>query len=145
MRALVENVAEGIFRTSLDGRILTFNPAAERLTGAPRASLADRRDLALVILTRVLFLYFVQGRGWLAGRSDYLPSLLDTALGRGHPFHRSVFEPLCYGALNAPPGRRTRAALALGDLPFLNGGLFVDEYGAEQRGEAARRRRQRLL
>jgi len=98
--------------------------AAERLSDMPRATSGERRDLALVILTRVLFLYFVQGRGWLAGRSDFLPSLLDTALGRGHPFHRSVFEPLCFGALNAPPGRRTRAALALGDLPFLNGGLF---------------------
>jgi hypothetical protein len=98
--------------------------AAERLSDMPRASAADRRDLALVILTRVLFLYFVQARGWLAGRSDFLPSLLDTALGRGHPFHRSIFEPLCFGALNAPPSRRPRSSRALGDLPFLNGGLF---------------------
>ncbi len=97
---------------------------AERLTDMPRASNADRRELALVILTRVLFLYFVQARGWLAGRSDFLPSLLDTALGRGHPFHRAVFEPLCFGALNAPPDRRPRASRDLGDLPFLNGGLF---------------------
>jgi hypothetical protein len=98
--------------------------AAASLSGMPRASEGDRRDLALVILTRVLFLYFVQARGWLAGRSDFLPSLLDTALGRGHPFHRGVFEPLCFGALNAPPEHRSRASLALGDLPFLNGGLF---------------------
>ena len=47
----------------------------------PRASAADRRDLALVILTRVLFLCFIQARGWLAGRSDFLPSLLDTRNG----------------------------------------------------------------
>lgn len=98
--------------------------AAERLTGVPRASPADRRDLALVILTRVLFLYFVQAKGWLAGRGDFLPSLLDTALGRGHPFHRHVFEPLCFGALSVPPRARTAAARTLGALPFLNGGLF---------------------
>jgi hypothetical protein len=98
--------------------------AAARLAGMPRASAADRRDLALVILTRLLFLYFVQARGWLAGRSDFLPSLLDTALGRGHPFHRGVFEPLCFGALNVPPERRRAASHELGDLPFLNGGLF---------------------
>jgi hypothetical protein len=98
--------------------------AAERLADMPRASIGERRDLALVILTRVLFLYFVQARGWLAGRSDFLPSLLDTALGRGHPFHRTVFEPLCFGALNTPPDRRSRASRALGELPFLNGGLF---------------------
>jgi Eco57I restriction-modification methylase len=98
--------------------------AAASLSGMPRATIAERRDLALVLLTRVLFLYFVQSRGWLAGRSDFLPSLLDTALGRGHPFHRTVFQPLCFGALNAPPARRSRAARALGELPFLNGGLF---------------------
>ena len=98
--------------------------AAERLAEMPRATAGERRSLALVILTRVLFLYFVQARGWLGGRSDFLPSLLDTALGQGHPFHRAIFEPLCFGALNSPPDRRSRATRALGDLPFLNGGLF---------------------
>jgi Eco57I restriction-modification methylase len=98
--------------------------AAERLAEMPRATAGERRALALVILTRVLFLYFVQARGWLGGRSDFLPSLLDTALGHGHPFHRAVFEPLCFGALNAPPETRPRASRELGDLPFLNGGLF---------------------
>ncbi len=106
--------------------------AAEALAGMAGASAAERRDLALVLLTRVLFLYFVQSRGWLAGRSDFLPSLLDTALRRGHPFHRGVFEPLCFGALNAPPERRGPAARALGDLPFLNGGLF-ERHGIERR------------
>ena len=98
--------------------------AAERLAEMPRATVGERRALALVILTRVLFLYFVQARGWLGGRSDFLPSLLDTALGHGHPFHRAIFEPLCFGALNSPPASRPPASRALGDLPFLNGGLF---------------------
>ncbi len=98
--------------------------AAEQLAAMPRATTTERRDLALVILTRVLFLYFVQAKGWLAGRSDFLPSALDTALGRGHPFHRRIFEPLCFGALSTPRHARRQAARALGDLPFLNGGLF---------------------
>lgn len=98
--------------------------AALTLERVPRATMQERRDLALVILTRVLFLYFVQAKGWLAGRRDFLPSLLDTALGRGHPFHTRYFEPLCFGALATPAARRTAAARALGDIPFLNGGLF---------------------
>ncbi len=99
--------------------------AAGRISGMPRATDAERRTLALVVLTRVLFLYFVQARGWLGGRGDFLPSLLDAALARGRPFHRAVFEPLCFGALNSPPDRRPVASRAVGDLPFLTGGVFV--------------------
>jgi hypothetical protein len=110
--------------------------ATQSLSGMPRSTATERRDLALVIMTRVLFLYFVQAKGWLAGRSDFLPSLLDTALGRGHPFHRSVFEPLCFGALSAPRGTRTGAARALGPVPFLNGGLF-ERHALERRFPAA--------
>ena len=106
--------------------------AALALTDMPRATTTERRDLALVILTRVLFLYFVQAKGWLASRGDFLPSLLDAALRRGRPFHRSVFEPLCFGALSTPPGARRGAARALGDVPFLNGGLF-ERHGLERR------------
>lgn len=98
--------------------------AANQLEDVPRATESERRDLALLIMTRVLFLYFIQAKGWLAGRSDFLPSLLDTALGRGHSFHRAVFEPLCFGALNAPPSSRPREARGFAQVPFLNGGLF---------------------
>jgi hypothetical protein len=105
--------------------------AADALREVPRATAAERRDLALIILTRVLFLYFVQAKGWLAGRSDFLPSLLDTALRRGHPFHHQVFLPLCFGALAAPLGARRGPARAL-DVPFLNGGLF-ERHALERR------------
>ncbi|MBI4542286.1 MAG: N-6 DNA methylase [Gemmatimonadetes bacterium] len=106
--------------------------AAQSLQHMPRASSAERRDLALIILTRVLFLYFVQAKGWLAGRRDFLPSLLDTALGRGHSFHHATFETLCFGTLNAPEGARSPAGRALGDVPFLNGGLF-ERHALERR------------
>jgi hypothetical protein len=106
--------------------------AAERVREAPRATAAERRDLALLALTRLLFLYFVQAKGWLAGRSDFLPSLLDTALRSGRPFHRSLFEPLCFGALNTPPLARRGVARALGGVPFLNGGLF-ERHALERR------------
>jgi hypothetical protein len=110
--------------------------AAQRLTGAAGAGVAERSALVLVILTRVLFLYFVQAKGWLAGRSDFLPSLLDTALGRGHPFHHHYFEPLCFGALNVPHRERSPAVATLGELPFLNGGLF-ERHPLERRFPAA--------
>lgn len=110
--------------------------AALALTGVPRATQNERRDLALVILTRVLFLYFVQAKGWLAGRSDFLPVLLDSALRSGRPFHQHVFEPLCFGALSTPRAARRGAARALGGVPFLNGGLF-ERHALERRFPAA--------
>ena len=138
---LAGRVADVLAEEGLTGRFFhefarMHERAADTMQGAARASRAERRDLALVFLTRVLFLYFVQSKGWLAGRGDFLPSLLDLALARGHPFHRSVFEPLCFGALSAPPSARTGAARALGDVPFLNGGLF-ERHPLERRFAAA--------
>ena len=95
----------------------------ERL--APAAgTLADRHALALTALTRVLFLYFVQEKGWLDGDRRYLPRRFDQALAARRHFHRTILHPLCFGALNRPLVERAATARALGRLPFLNGGLF---------------------
>jgi len=88
----------------------------------PRVSPADRTLLALLPLTRVLFLYFVQAKGWLDGRPDFLRAALDDALARRRPFHRSVLHPLCFGTLNRPADQR--AGAPFGRVPYLNGGLF---------------------
>src|SRR5207249_860630 len=87
-------------------------------------SRSERHALALTALTRVLFLYFVQAKGWLDGDRRYLIHRVDETLGGPSTFQRHVFDPLCFGALNRPPGERSRHARALGRLPFLNGGLF---------------------
>lgn len=84
---------------------------------------ADRRALALVQLTRVLFLYFVQEKGWLDGRPDFLRRAVDDALAARRRLHRDLFRPLFFGTLNREPTRRGKARL-FGRIPFLNGGLF---------------------
>lgn len=104
----------------------SFRTTLERLTdrlSAPQ-SRADRHALALSALTRVLFLYFVQARGWLDGDRRYLIHRFESALAARRAFHRHVFDPLCFGALNRPHEERSRAARLLGRVPFLNGGLF---------------------
>lgn len=103
-----------------------FRGVLERLTDRLRAphSRADRHALALTALTRVLFLYFVQAKGWLDGDRRYLVHRFDGALAARQRFQRHVFDPLCFGALNRPPGERSAMARRLGCLPFLNGGLF---------------------
>src|SRR5213078_2313602 len=103
-----------------------FRATLERLTdrlAAPR-SRSERHTLALTALTRVLFLYFVQAKGWLDGDRRYLIHRFDESVAGRRHFHRQVFDPLCFGALNRPASGRSGAARALGRLPFLNGGLF---------------------
>ena len=102
-----------------------FRVTLERMAASlgRRGSAADRRAVALIALTRVLFLYFVQAKGWLDGRPDYLPALLDDALARRRDFHRQVLLPLFFGALNRPAGERSRRTTP-GAIPYLNGGLF---------------------
>lgn len=83
----------------------------------------DRRLAALLPLTRVLFLYFVQAKGWLDHRVDYLRILLDDALAAGKKFHRTVLDALCFDTLNRPAEARYAATIP-GAIPYLNSGLF---------------------
>jgi hypothetical protein len=94
------------------------------LAGVPATESQDRLDLALTLLSRLLFLYFIQRKGWLNGDPAYLRNLLDFALDDGVPFYRRRLKPLFFGALNRTPDKRSRTALELGQLPYLNGGLF---------------------
>jgi hypothetical protein len=102
-----------------------FRAVLERMTAACGAGTApaDRTLAALLALVRVLFLYFVQAKGWLDGEPDFLRTQLDGALARRRHFHRSVLHPLFFGTLNRPPAARTHGA-RFGRIPYLNGGLF---------------------
>ncbi len=97
---------------------------AAALKGVPQDATGDRLDLALALLSRLLFLYFLQRKGWLNGDPAYLRNLYESSLVRRVPFYRRRLKPLFFGALNRAPERRRPAARELGNLPFLNGGLF---------------------
>lgn len=79
---------------------------------------------ALLILSRLLFLYFIQQKGWLNGERRFLVDRLDAALQSDHPFYESVLAPLFFGCLNTPIGDRHLPPRMLGNVPYLNGGLF---------------------
>lgn len=125
--ALSLRVGEALASEAVSGRFFrAFRATLDRFSDAltAPASRADRHALALTALTRVLFLYFIQEKGWLNNDRRYLPHLLDRVLGARRPFHRTALHALFFGALNRPAGARSAAARALGRLPFLNGGLF---------------------
>jgi hypothetical protein len=97
---------------------------AAALTGVPASAAQDRLDIALILLSRLLFLYFIQRKGWLAGDTAYLRHLYEAAMSEGVPFFRRRLKPLFFGALNRPQQQRSKLARELGELPYLNGGLF---------------------
>lgn len=103
-----------------------FQAMLETMSGAlPRGCPPDDRHAwALLQLTRVLFLYFVQSKGWLDGAPDFLAREVDRCLGRGRRLQRDLLRPLFFGTLNRPSAERSRLTRALGRIPFLNGGLF---------------------
>jgi hypothetical protein len=98
---------------------------AAAFLGVPAEAERERAQLAILFLCRLTFLYFLQRRGTLGGDDRYLVRLFaarDTA--GGGTFFRARLLPLFFGALNRPAAERSPAALALGALPYLNGGLF---------------------
>lgn len=107
--------------------------------GIPEGAMRERAQLALLFLCRLTFLYFIQRRGALAGDERYLLRLLGRWV-RERPlpasaastFYRWRLVPLFFGALNRRPEDREETARALGDLPYLNGGLF-ERHALERR------------
>ena len=118
-RALDEAVmrlADGLHRTP------AVRGDRPRSAGAP--SPAVRRELALVGMSRTLFLAFLERKGWLDGRQDFLQQEVTRAIREGRSLHAGLLRPLFFGALNTPWKHRAPEARAFGSLPFLNGGLF---------------------
>ena len=89
-----------------------------------RIPAADRHALGLLCLTRVLFLYFIEAKGWLGGRPRFLREAVDRCLAERRSLHRDLLDPLFFGTLNRPYASRSRLTRRFGPIPFLNGGLF---------------------
>ncbi len=86
------------------------------------ADIGTRRTLSLRCTSRLLFLAFLEAKGWLDGDRAFLSRQVASC---GDGLHRALLEPRFFGTLNAPMSRRSPAARAFGRLPFLNGGLFT--------------------
>ncbi len=91
--------------------------------GVKLAGGAER--VALRILTQLLFCWFLQRMGLLAGDREYLRTRF---LRKRGPYYQAELEPLFYEALAKPLGERPPHAPGA-EIPFLNGGLFERHYG----------------
>jgi hypothetical protein len=101
--------------------------AVRRLAATARGvdDSAARGELALLHVSRLLFLAFLEAKGWLDADHAFLRRGFDACMAAGGGYHARVLRPLFFGTLNTPWARRAPAARAMGRVPFLNGGLFA--------------------
>ncbi len=102
--------------------------------GVPEFQNSDKRDKlhAFVqrLMGRLMFLYFLQRKGWLGGRSDFLTwqykQMIQRHAGelteKSSYYYLEVLEPLFFDTLNKKrPDNLTQWGV---EIPYLNGGLF---------------------
>ena len=122
------------------------NKWVEQETGEPDAQYFSSfkeddklvRDYIKKMMGRIVFLYFLQSKGWLAGNLHYMHDLFyDASDEVKGDFLDKVLEPMFFGLLNTKPENRSSAPLVNGvgvkyipnadEIPYLNGGLFQQE------------------
>jgi hypothetical protein len=93
---------------------------------------ADRDWYASLMLNRLMFVYFIQKKGFLDGDLNYLRNrlaMVQAKRGNGHfhSFYRYFLLRLFHDGLGKPLAERPRDPgfeCLLGKVPFLNGGFF---------------------
>lgn len=85
------------------------------------------RDYIKKMFGRIVFLYFLQRKGWLGGNRHYMHNLFANSTQKDN-FLDGVLETLFFEVLNTDKPYRTTAAKSLpnsDEIPYLNGGLFA--------------------
>ncbi|RUQ36696.1 MAG: SAM-dependent methyltransferase, partial [Candidatus Competibacteraceae bacterium] len=91
---------------------------------------SDKAWYASLMLNRLMFVYFIQKKGFLDGDENYLAKRMaqvQAAAGKGkfHSFYRQFLRRLFHEGLGQAKGERNpELSRLIGDVPYLNGGLF---------------------
>jgi len=100
-----------IFRTDLQDAVRGLRDPEENLNAYTRT-----------VVNRVLFLLFIEEKGWLDGDVDYVENRYEAVAEEpDQHVYDDLFEPLFFEALSE---EGTTESDELGRIPFLNGGLF---------------------
>jgi type I restriction-modification system DNA methylase subunit len=90
-------------------------------------------DFAKKLMGQIVFLYFLQKKGWLGvaknenwgdGKHNFLRQLFDGKFGNYKNFFNDILEPLFYDTLATDRGHDAWCSIFKCRIPFLNGGLF---------------------
>ena len=93
---------------------------------------ADAEQFTQTLFNRLLFVHFVSRKGWLSfgGDTDYLNALWRDyqADAKAGNFYTSRLTTLFFAGLNNPQSQNLSSGVQplIGDVPFLNGGLFEE-------------------
>ncbi|WP_287077893.1 MULTISPECIES: DNA methyltransferase [unclassified Microcystis] len=88
---------------------------------------SDRKWYTSVILNRLMFVYFLQRKGFIDNDFNYLQNQLQASQRRGENlFYRQFLQTLFFQAFAKPESQRDASVTALvGKVKYLNGGLFL--------------------
>ena len=113
----------------------------EKVLGEPNAALMQAfdhnekkiRDYIKKMMGRIIFLHFLQRKGWMCGDLNYMQNMFENSAYK-NDYLDSVLEPLFFGILNTKPTEREALFTDYDwdksllnewkDIPYLNGGLF---------------------
>ncbi|HWM91354.1 MAG TPA: RNA-binding domain-containing protein [Thermoanaerobaculia bacterium] len=98
----------------------------ERIEGIE--SERDRRWYASVLLNRLMFVYFLQKKGFLdGGDQSYLRRKLDASRKKGPDLYYRFLKLLFFEGFARPAAERSpEARRLLGEICYLDGGLFLE-------------------
>jgi len=116
----VEKLTRGFFK-EFKGERQKF---ASFLKGIPDQDLQDW--YVSVMINRLMFIYFIQKKGFLHGDQNYLEMKLAESKLRGrNRYYHDFLCPLFFeGFAKRPEERSSDARKLLGEVPYLNGGIF---------------------
>ncbi|MHB0984605.1 MAG: Eco57I restriction-modification methylase domain-containing protein [Sulfuricella sp.] len=95
------------------------------------AAATDQAWYASLMLNRLMFVYFIQQKGFLDGNQNYLADRMrrvreQAGEGHFHTFYRQFLRRLFHEGLGLPKGSRgADLSTLIGEVPYLNGGLFA--------------------
>ena len=94
------------------------------LNGIPDEEM--QRWYASVMLNRLMFIYFIQKKGFLSNDENYLRTKLTEVQATGtNRYYKAFLCPLFFEGFAKPEDERSREVKRLlGKIPYLNGGIF---------------------
>ena len=90
---------------------------------------------ASVMLNRLMFIYFIQKKGFLDNNTDYLVKAREQQGARQGPLHTDFLSPFFEGFAKKETDRSAAINKLLGKIPYLNGGLFLKHQIEELHGK----------